>query len=190
MHLRLQDYLYHSPSPEIKREVDALLSRPGGVRALQAVLRIMLDALPPGVYPGRPAPQRPEVGPLLAGAANGDGSVYLGYGTLDGKLLLVLPDFRALQPKGQIKSSSVAGISNALRHIGADVYGGCVIDHRPVRWRVTNPATGKQSTFMREADALSEKARIVGMLQDELPTLFKDFVKVNLDTVTVEEVRE
>lgn len=190
MHLRLQDYLYHSPSPEIKREVDALMARPGGVRALQAVLRIMLDALPPGVYPERPAPQRPEVGPLMAEAAGGDGSVYLGYGTLEGKLLLVLPDFRALQPKASIKPSSQGAVYMTLRSIGAVGFNGRIEDQRPVRWRVTNQATGKQQTYMREADAMSEKARIVSMLQDELPAHLKDFVKVDPDTVTVEEVRE
>lgn len=190
MHISLQDFLYHSTATEIERAVAALLSRPGGVRALQAVSSIMLNALPPGVYPERPTSLRPEVGPLMAGAPSGDGSVYLGYGTLEGKLLLVLPDFRRLQPSAVVKTCSVDGIGPVLRRIGADMYGGRIVDHRPPRWRVTNPATGKQQTYMREADALSEKARIVSMLQDELPAHLKDFVKVDPDTVTVEEVRE
>lgn len=191
--------------PELRQLFDELGESPSGRWLLGKMGEAIYDAMGMKVsslpripnwaetlvaYPRAEQPQRPEVGPLMAGKSGEDGSVYLGYGTLEGKLLLVLPDFRALQPKGQIKSSSVASISLALRGIGANVYGGRVVDHRPVRWRVTNLATGMQQTYMREADALSEKARIINMLQGELPVHLQGFVKVDPDTVKVDEVRE
>lgn len=197
--------LWETPHVEMKRIFNQLaltakgrwmLSQLGGL--VYDALGMKVSSLPRipdwpetlAVYPREEQPQRPEVGPLLAGKPCEDGSVYLGYGTLDGKLLLVLPDFRVLQPKGRIRASSASYNITALRGIGADTCSGRIVDYRPPRWRVTNPATGKQQTYMREADAMSEKARIVSMLQDELPAHLKDFVKVDPDTVTVEEVRE